>query len=110
MLELDELFPFHIAFGRDLKIVAVGRAIAKAAVRPLLGRHFADEFHVLGEIGADSFDSLLARADRPFAAELVGTPLTFRGQLIRQDADRAVFLGTPWVTDAGELEPLGAPY
>jgi len=107
MLELDELFPFHIAFGHDLKIVGVGRAIAKAALRPLLGGRFADEFHVLGEIGADTFDSLLARADRPFAAELVGTPLTFRGQLIRQDADRAVFLGTPWVTDAGELERAG---
>ena len=105
-VDLSGLFPFHVVFGRDLEIVQLGRSIAKVCIRSLLGSNFADEFRALRP-SCVTFDDMVALADCPLLAELAGTELIFRGQILALDGTRAVFLGTPCIRDFYELERVG---
>jgi PAS domain S-box-containing protein len=105
--DLVELFPFHIAFDRELRVLQRGAAIARICPELVPGavtnRHFQ-----------------LIRPDVPWNIEALALPgtlfllrhtalgLLLRGEMRRlPDGRGLLFLGSPWVTNLGELRDLG---
>ena len=107
VLDAAALFPFHLAFDRDLRIVNEGAALARVARRSLLGASLADVLRIRRPRSITSFDAIVAASDSVVIAELVDSALVLRGQICALDADRAMYLCSPWITELAMLERLG---
>lgn len=103
--EFDALFPFHVAIGADGRITRAGRSLRKLSPLAQAGAAFADVF--APEHPPEPLDvATLRRADRQLRTiREQSRAVLFRGQMQALD-DGVVFLGTPWLNEAGELDAL----
>ena len=105
-LHLARLFPFHLCFDSELRVVGQGPSVAKAAARSLLGAHLKQVLRFLADPPPYTFSGMVASVG-PLLAELVGSGLTFRGQVIETEPGLALFVLSPWVTEMSSLERAG---
>jgi two-component system, sensor histidine kinase len=106
-LDALPLFPFHLAFDRELRVTGTGPALSKAAGRSLLGDYLPALLEPRRPRLEATFDGWLAARDRLVVAELRPRHLLLRGQILELGEDGGVFLCSPWVTDLRDLERLG---
>jgi two-component system sensor histidine kinase/response regulator len=104
-----ELFPFAIVFDESLNVVAVGRSIERALDRPLLGERLGDHFTIARPRVTTSYAAMVENPGTLFVLDAIGRRLRLRGELVRVDGG-AAFIGSPWLTDLGELERLGLSF
>jgi len=100
-------FPFHLILATDLKIIQVGSALQRLYPK-LVGMTLPAVFRLRRPLLAPSFAAFCAQQDALFLLELVQSGLALKGQMLLLEAHQALaFLGSPWLTDIAELEPLG---
>lgn len=107
-VDLDQIFPFHVAFGPDLVVSGVGPSLAGVApdVRP--GVPFADVFAVRRPVGEISVPWLRRNVASLFLVAHRASGLLLRGQVIAGD-ERAGFLllCSPWLAEPAQLQQFG---
>lgn len=98
-----EVFPFHLAFDRQLRLVQHGRAAAKVCSNVVLGAPFASLVSLHRPRIELSFEAL-RRSSATFFVDSLTTKIRMRGQMTYEESsDAIVFLGAPWFTDIEEL-------
>lgn len=103
--EFDALFPFHVAFGADLRVTRVGRSLRKIVPQAVPGRAFDELFAPLRPAEPFAVEPLRNAGGRLYTIQAREGQLVLRGQLQPFDAG-AIFLGSPWLTDSRGLESL----
>ena len=104
---LGEVFPFHLAFGRDWIIRACGTVLTQVCPAARVGAHFADAFETQSPEGALVFEDLLTQAQTLFLIREKAGGLVLRGQMLPQPGGGlVVFLASPWVVESFDLQKL----
>jgi signal transduction histidine kinase/ActR/RegA family two-component response regulator len=111
-LQLAQAFPFHIAIDRDLLVLQTGPGIQKLAPDLAKGDPVLRHFAVTRPPGrCTDFDALAKRAGALVILQATADPtLRLRGEIMVDGADRLIFLGSPWITDGGELANRGLAF
>ena len=106
--QLADLFPFHFALDRDLRIVQAGTSLVRVCPASGSGGTFDEVFRVARPPIEADFEALRAAARELMVVESRHSPLVLRGELTELD-DGAIllFLGQPWLTDLSALAELG---
>jgi CheY-like chemotaxis protein/HPt (histidine-containing phosphotransfer) domain-containing protein len=94
--QLATLFPFHVAFDRDLRIVQLGAAWAPRCPALLPGTPLADRFRALGPATMETFEDFLRAPDEVVLLECTPLGLRLRGPVVAvEDRGVLIFLGSP---------------
>ena len=105
---LTEAFPFHVVVGEDLTIRSVGRSIEKVLGSDRCGASFNDVFDVLRPRKVTTATELKQFSRSIFLVRPHRSSITFRFQVVvDEDQDQAVFVGSPTVDSANDLQQLG---
>jgi len=92
---------------RSLAVFEVGPALQRIHAG-LEGASLPSAFRFHRKIEAQiAFDTLYANPQEVYVLESRTHGIRLRGQFLKLDSERAVFLGQPWVTAPGELSTLG---
>ena len=99
-----ELFPFHLVVSSDDRIVQFGRGLPATCPGLAVGRSFGDLFTVRRPASPT-----LAGLDPSHYASLVlletrDRELLFRGQVLALAGGHVLFVGSPWITDAADVQ------
>jgi signal transduction histidine kinase/CheY-like chemotaxis protein len=101
-------FPFHFALDRDLRIVQVGRSLARVCPDVAPGVALESVLHVERPHVPLSHASLAQNTRLLFLLVHKQTGMQLRGQLQMVDAEGTlVFLGSPWLTDTAAIREYG---
>lgn len=104
---LDRVSPFWFLFDRRMRIAACGPSFAKLFPGLELGKPLASGL-LLVRPGLDhEFDRWIAAQGRVFILKEQSRGVVLRGEVVHSGGDVGLFLGTPWLTDASELQKLG---
>ncbi len=107
---LDGLFPFHVVvdLDADRPIVRTGGGLRRWIASDLAGRPFTEVFTVLRP-AITTFDraTLVAKKDAVFVLAVEDHFAKLRGQMLLLASDRAIFIGSPVLTSASNVEDLG---
>ena len=105
---LVEIFPFHLAFDRNLKILQVGKVIERINPEPLLDRSLTDNFSIIRPtLSKIEFDSIKKRSRSRFLLKSCASDISLRGQMIYlEESDLIFFLCHLWIVDKSELSSL----
>jgi two-component system, sensor histidine kinase and response regulator len=107
-VDASALFPFHVIFDGDLRVVSIGPGLAKLARSPWIGSPLADALTIRRPTAATTYGEIMRSADRLFIAKLNDLELVFRGQMLElEPGELGIFLATPWVTELATLEQVG---
>ncbi|MCP5519248.1 MAG: response regulator [Verrucomicrobiales bacterium] len=101
-------FPFHVAFGRDWRVVQCGVSLSRIcpAVEP--GVRFTERFSPARPEEPFDFDAMAESVKTLYLIRENARGVLLRGQMIHQpDRDRLLFLGSPWMLKAAEVTALG---
>lgn len=104
--EFDQVFPFHVAFGPDLAISALGRSLRKLAPTLQIGRRFDVAFAPKRPATPFVWSRLVEHSGRLQTIRECSSDLVLRGQFVALEG-RLFFLGSPWLADTAELEKRG---
>jgi len=106
--DIDRVFPFHVAFDRDLSIVGVGSTLARICPGAVPGAAFRDVFEIRRPEGVTDFEGFLRNQRNLFLVAPVGTEVLLRGQVLWEEAaGTMLFLGSPWITDPSQIGQIG---
>ena len=103
--EFRDIFPFHVAFGRDLRLAQVGRSWARLLPDVVPGASLSSLFTITRPGTRLDFDTLRSHSGALFVMECTPLAMSLRGQLrLASDGQHLLFLASPWVTDLKELK------
>ncbi len=107
--QVERLFPFHLLVDRALTILSSGNVLARLlGDPPLPGCSLASRFRLHRPELALTPDSLLDLRDQLLILEARLIPLQLKGQICSlEQSGHLLFVGTPWLTDLGDLQKLG---
>jgi two-component system, sensor histidine kinase and response regulator len=106
--QLSRLFPFLVAFDRDMRIVHHGHVAPKVCRNICVGVTFSEIFTTFRPRLVSTFDTIVRQSNALFLLDSVTTGIRMRGQIVlTANQDIALFLGTPWFTDLAQLERTG---
>lgn len=103
--EFRDIFPFHLAFDRDLRLVQVGRSWARllSGVEP--GASLSSLFTITRPRIRLDFDTLRSQSGGIFVMECTLLAMSLRGQLrLASDGQHLLFLASPRITDLEDLK------
>jgi two-component system sensor histidine kinase TorS len=105
--ELDRVFPFHLVFDSQLKILQAGSTLQKQQGRPLVGSRLQSCFSLERPPVGLSFEALADHREGTVFLKAVEGELRLKGQIVIRDDALGFFLGSPWVTSLQEITDLG---
>ncbi|MCX5746500.1 MAG: ATP-binding protein, partial [Proteobacteria bacterium] len=106
--ELDRVFPFHVVIDRGLRVVQLGRSLAKLIPELGVGASLFDHCTLQRPRETLTYEVLRDRGLELCVLAARGSRLVLKGQIIaRPDTETLLFLGSPRVTAAEELAQLG---
>ena len=101
-------FPFHIAFGQDLRVTQVGPGMQRLRPSLVPGVRLEDHIRLETPLAPLAFEALSQVTHEVCILALIDQSVRLRGQLVYLvEAGLLVFLGSPWVTSAAEISQLG---
>lgn len=104
---LDKTFPFHFAFGPDLRILNVGSSLSRLLPEIEIEQEIACSFTLERPQVPFNFPSICNNADKLFILRAKDRNISFRGQMLpTQKSDCVFFLGSPWLTKSKDLDTL----
>ena len=105
---LEEVFPFYVAFGPDMRLAQTGRSLRRICPGATPGARFLDLLAVERPHDTDSFDGIRARTNLLFAVRVLSTGLLLKGQMLFDEGSGAMlFLGSPSLVSAAEVKEAG---
>ena len=106
--QFASLFPFHLACDAALNIVQVGTALGRICPAAGVGAPLGDHFEILRPTIPMDPAGLLENQHVLFVLQSRHSPLVLRAQVLPvTDPEGFVFLGSPWLRHAKDLETLG---
>ncbi|MBI1876361.1 MAG: hypothetical protein HYS05_21075, partial [Acidobacteria bacterium] len=102
-------FPFHVAFDREGIVLQVGPSLEKLLPHLRPGVRIDAHLTVKRPDVPLRFDCVTRRATSLYLLQAIDQALLLlNGQMLPlEDRTTVVFLGSPWITDARQLESLG---
>jgi signal transduction histidine kinase len=105
--QVERVFPFHLAVDQSGRLTQLGPGLRKLLPGVFVGDAFDAAFTVARPmLRSTSVAAMLARADTLFILEARARTVKLRGQVLAV-GDDMLFLGTPWITELGQLQQLG---
>ena len=105
--QVERVFPFHLAIDQSGRLTQLGPGLRKLLPGLFIGDAFDAAFTVARPmLRSSSVSAMLARADTLFILEARTRTVKLRGQVLAY-GDGLLFLGTPWITELGQLQQLG---
>ncbi|HEY4219350.1 MAG TPA: response regulator [Gemmatimonadaceae bacterium] len=108
--QFEFAFPFHIVFDRTLTIVQHGPAVPRICPAAAVGRSLDDLVRVKRPADAVDYASMFAHARDLFIIECLETGVVMRGQMLPLPGDVLAFVGSPWLTEPGDLKKFGLSF
>ena len=106
--QFANVFPFHLVFDRELKIVQTGTVLQRMYPDMSEGRPFKEYFRIKRPNIALNFDAVCDRANSLFLIESIQNTIQLRGQMIcLKQLGHIFFLGSPLIKDIATLKNLG---
>ena len=103
---LCSAFPFHFALGPDDRLLQVGPSLSLLCAGLKVGGKTEGCVRVMRPPQPLTYAALCEGAPSFVALELIDRRVMLRGQTLRS-GDALLFLGSPWLTESGQLENLG---
>lgn len=101
-------FPFHLVINREMEVVQSGPVIQRLCPGLVAGGPLNQHFQVRRPVTELSWSGLREHEHSLFLLEGTRPGLLLRGMILPVENDtHIVFLGSPWVTNTGELDALG---
>lgn len=104
---LEALFPFHLVFDCDFRIVSFGSGLRKIEPAVQASQSLFDFFELDRPHIPKSHAEFRSHGDKLFVFSGSHKRYRLRGQIVWSDRDLFVYLCSPWVTDFNALDPLG---
>lgn len=105
---LAQAFPFHFVVNRDFTVVQAGDVLQRLCAGEILGNRMELFFEICRPKVALTFESIQRQAKSLFILRLFKNDIQFKGQMMYSDRDDLFFfLGSPWITETGNLGPKG---
>ena len=103
--QFSQIFPFHLAIDRALRIVRAGPSLLRVCPDVAIGDSFPQRFSLLQPAVSLDFGALAGAEQAAALWEHKASGLTFRGQLLNlpQTTPAIALLGSPCLTDNAEL-------
>jgi signal transduction histidine kinase/CheY-like chemotaxis protein len=107
--QFDAVFPFHMAFNPDMSLHQVGSVLHRIAPELEIGKNVTQFFSmVLPDGGNLSYEWLIENRSHFVLLEHKSTQLKLRGGMqLLESSGLLLFLCSPWLTDADQLEKEG---
>ncbi len=107
--ELALVFPFHVGFDQECRVVQRGTAIARLLPDLVPGAKLSDQFSLERPGVQCSFDAIAQNLGSFFLLRSSAQEqLMLRGQMLPLPKQQAMlFLGSPWITEVSALKKLG---
>ena len=113
--EVSSVFPFHLGFDEQLRLVQLGPSLCKLVPAVALGQRLTEHFafdpphmHAFVSLSRTLASQAVLRVRDSDASGLVtSTGVQLRGQLVLGEPRRMLFLCTPWLSSPSELPQLG---
>lgn len=105
---LTALFPFHLAFDRNMEIKQAGDALLRTCPRISTEKQIPQNFRIKRPNVPIEFDAIREKSRSMFLLDSLHDELQFKGQMVYIDQPEVMlFLCFPWVTDLTTLRELG---
>jgi signal transduction histidine kinase/DNA-binding response OmpR family regulator/HPt (histidine-containing phosphotransfer) domain-containing protein len=108
--QFEFAFPFHIVFDRSLTVVQHGPAVPRICPGVAIGRTLDDLVKVRRPADAADYATMFAHARDLFIVECLETGVVMRGQMLPLPSDVLAFVGSPWLTEPGDLKKYGLSF
>lgn len=103
-----EIFPFHLVFNRNRKIIQVGDVLQKVYPELSVGSQLEQYFSIDRPNIVMEFDQIRKRTRSLFLLESLQNGMKLKGQMVYvEQSDILFFLCSPWVTDISSLKSYG---
>jgi PAS domain S-box-containing protein len=108
---LAKAFPFHIALDRQSRVLETGAVLARLCPGLLAGSAAEASLRIHDPKIPFDYQAICERSSRPFILEILSSGLRLRGQMVESpEAEAMLFLGSPWLSEIGQLEKFGLGY
>jgi signal transduction histidine kinase/CheY-like chemotaxis protein len=104
------LFPFHLAFNRQTEIVQFGAVLQRVLPNLSVGSRLSDHFEIMRPGVSTSFEAIQSHCQSVFLLKSKHHGMQLKGQMLRLEqleTETILFLGSPWITQAGMLDAFG---
>src|SRR5215831_11757901 len=102
------LFPFHLAFDRDMRVQQVGAVLKRISHGLSTGSHLKDHFQITRPNIQPQFDAIQQHSQSIFILKSRHGALKLKGQMVYvEQPDVMLFLCFPWIIDLTTLAELG---
>ena len=99
--QINQIFPFHVSFDRDLRIISIGKSLRKLCPEIVAGDALTQRFEQHRPAG-DIEDLLHNNARQLVVLAHRDRDLRFRGEII-EIGEEIFFLASPWLTDPKDI-------
>lgn len=105
--QFAELFPFHLIVDSANRVVQTGRSLGRICPGLAERPHFDEFLRLLRPAVSSLADATPAQLSSLALLQVRGFELQLRGQILPVAGGRFLFVGSPWITEAGDLQRLG---
>jgi class 3 adenylate cyclase len=104
---LQSLFPFHIVFDAEMRIIHHGDRLARLCPTLKTGDLFSEHFQVHRPERIDDFESISRQLGALYVVRLRSAPTELKGQMVLLQENLILFLCSPLVRGIAEVQALG---
>ena len=108
---LAKAFPFHLALDRQSRVLQTGSVLSRLCPGMVEGSLAQASIGIREPKICLEYNAICEHASRPFILEILSSGLRLRGEMVEApEAGAVLFLGSPWLTEIGQLEKFGLGY
>jgi PAS domain S-box-containing protein len=108
---LAKAFPFHLALDRQNKVLQTGAVLSRLCPGLVEGSPAEASIGIHDPEIPFDYQTICEYTARPFILEILSSGLRLRGEMVEApEAGAILFLGSPWLSEIGQLEKFGLGY
>jgi hypothetical protein len=105
--QLQSIFPFHIIFDQEMRIVDCGDRLVRLSPALSTQDLFDEHFVINRPRGINTFEAIRQQLGALYIVQLRCSPIQLRGQMVLLQPDLIALLCSPLVRSISEMESLG---
>src|ERR1700736_4008845 len=108
---LAKAFPFHLALDRQAMVLQTGAVLSRLCPGLVQGSPAQASIRIHDPKIPLDYQAICQHSSRPFILEIPSSGLRLRGEMVEApEAGAVFFLGSPWLSEIGQLETFGLGY
>ena len=108
---LAKAFPFHVALDRQSRVLQTGHVLSRVCPGLVEGSPAEGCIRIYDPKIPLDYHTICQHSSRPFILEIPSSGLRLRGEMVEaREAGAVLFLGSPWLSEIGQLEKFGLGY